>query len=136
MNQYFRIYHIINKINYDFDMQIQSDYKSSSLNIFILVCSVVICRIDHLLIRAFILGKKEESNKHANVAIILNCPENQTRKRALQQCCRKNIFIMFKIFRYSSNQLIEKSTFNECNLFDLLVILIANTFSIFKNVLL
>ena len=108
MNQYFRIYYIINKINYDFDMQIQSDYKSSSLNIFILVCSVVICRIDHLLIRAFILGKKEESNKHANVAIILNCPENQTRKRALQQCSRKNIFIMFKIFRYSYNQLIEK----------------------------
>ena len=114
--------------------------KSSSLNIFILVCSVVICRIDHLLIRAFILGKKEESNKHANVAIILNCPENQTRKRALQQCSRKNICIMFKIFRYSSNQLIEKlndqSTFNECNLFDLLVILIANTFSILTNVLL
>ena len=72
------------------------------------VCSNVICRIDHLLIRAFILGKKEESNKHANVAIVLNRPENQTRKRALQQCSRKNIFIMFKIFRYSSNQLIEK----------------------------
>ena len=66
--------------------------------IFFWVCRVVICRIGHLLIRAFILGKKEESNKHANVAIILNCPENQTRKRALQECSRKIFFIMINIF--------------------------------------
>ena len=39
------------------------------------------------------LGKKEESNKHANVALILNCSENQTRKRALQECSRK-IFLL------------------------------------------
>ena len=65
---------------------------------FFWVCSIVICRIDHLLIRAFILGKKEESNKHANVAIVLNRPENQTRKRALQDCSRIIFFTMFDIF--------------------------------------